>query len=333
MIRHGHLFERVAAFENLVAAWIGARRGKTRKPAVARFGYAAEREVHRIRAELLEGTYRFGPYRAFQVCDTKPRRILAAPFRDRVVHHAICRVVAPILDATLIADTFACRKGRGTLAAMKRVREFVREVPDGYALKADVRRYFDSIDRELLVAMLGRNIKDARLLGLLRALIESAPPGGAGPGKGIPIGNLTSQTFANLYLSPVDHATKETLGIGRYARYVDDIVVVDASKARLWEIAGCLDRSLAALHLTLHPRKVTVRPVRSGVDFVGYVVFPNRVRVRGANVLRFRRRERWLRLACAAGTVSPAEYWASVDGWVGHAIHADSRGLIATLLS
>lgn len=257
MIRHGHLFERVATFENLVAAWHEARIGKTRKPAVARFGYAAERELHRIRAELLDGAYRFGPYRAFHVCDTKPRRILAAPFRDRVVHHAICRVVAPILDATLIGDTFACREGKGTIAAMKRVREFVREVPDGYALKADVLRHFDSIDRELLVGLLARKIKDARLLGLPRALIDSAPPGGAGPGKGIPIGSLTSQTFANQYLSPVDHAMKEALGVGRYARYVDDIVIVDASKARLLGIAACLRQSLAALRLQLHARKIT----------------------------------------------------------------------------
>jgi len=333
MTRAGHLFETIASFENLLAAWDDARRGKGGKPGVTRFAFALESELHRIRAELMDGSYRFGPYRVFQVCDTKPRRIVAAPFSDRVVHHAVCRVVEPLLDATLIADTFACRRGKGTLAAMKRVRQFVRAVPHGYALKCDVRRYFASIDRGGLLGILSRKLKDPRLLDLLRRLVESAPAGEAGPGKGIPIGNLTSQVFANAYLSPIDHLIKEGLRVRRYARYVDDLVVVDASKDRLWEVANAVAAGLTGLGLALHPRKVSVRPVTSGVDFVGYVVFPDTVRMRGANVLRFRRHERWLRREVAAGRRTAADYWSSIDGWVGHAVHARTRGLIATLLS
>ena len=332
MTRVGGLFERVVSFENLLAAWREARAGKGGKASVARFAFSLEPELHRIRARLLDGTYRFGPYRVFQVCDTKPRRIHAAPFRDRVVHHAIVRVLNPILDPTLVADTFACREGKGTLAAMRRVRQFVREVPDGYALKCDVRKYFDSIERESLLGLLARKVKDPRLLDLLRRLVESAPAGLRGPGCGIPIGNLTSQVFANLYLSPLDHLIKEGLRVDRYARYVDDLVVIDESKARLWEVESAIRDGLAGLGLDLHPRKVGVRPVRSGVDFVGYVVFPDVVRVRGANVLRFRRRERWLRCEVAAGRRTAAEYWSSVDGWLGHAVHADTRGLIAGLV-
>lgn len=333
MTRAGHLFDRIASFENLLAAWEDARRGKAGKPGVTRFAFGLEHNLHRIRAELMDGSYRFGPYRVFQVCDTKPRRIVAAPFRDRVVHHAICRVIEPVIDPTLIADTFACRRGKGTLAAMRRVREFVRAVPRGYALRCDVRRYFASIDRETLVAMLARKLKDPRAIDLLRRLVDSAPLGEAGRGKGIPIGNLTSQVFANAYLSPVDHLVKEELRARRYARYVDDLVVVDASKERLWGVASAIGAALAGLGLKLHPRKLTVRPVTSGVDFVGYVVFPDTVRMRGANVLRFRRRERRLRCDVAAGRRTAADYWSSVDGWVGHAIHARTRGLIATLLS
>ena len=193
MIRYGHLFERIAAFDNLLAAWQEARAGKRGKASVARFAFDLEARLHRIRARLLDGTYQFGPYRVFQVCDTKPRLIHAAPFRDRVVHHAIVRLLNPILDPTLIADTFACRAGKGTLAAMKRVRQFVREVPDGYALKCDVRKYFDSIHRETLLGLVARKVKDPRTMELLRRLVEGAPMGQCGPGRGIPIGNLTSR--------------------------------------------------------------------------------------------------------------------------------------------
>ncbi|MDI7270071.1 MAG: RNA-dependent DNA polymerase, partial [Myxococcota bacterium] len=145
MKRIGGLFDRLASFENLCAAFVEARRGKRKTDEMAAFELAAEANVIEIREHLLASTYRFGPYRSFRICDPKPRTIVAAPFRDRVVHHATCRVLEPVLDRTFIGDSFACRAGKGNLAAVLRLRDFVRAVPDGWALSCDVRRYFQSV--------------------------------------------------------------------------------------------------------------------------------------------------------------------------------------------
>jgi hypothetical protein len=322
----------VVAFENLLAAFREAAHGKRRGPDVQAFHLDLEPNLLAIRRELLAGNYVFGPYLRFAICDPKRREILAAPFRDRVVHHALVRVVEPVFDPTLIADTYACRAGKGTLAAMKRLRGFIREVPGGYALKMDVRRYFPSIERERLLALLARKLKDDRLMEVLVRLIRDAPlPQGGPPGRGIPIGNLTSQLYANLYLSPVDHFLKEALREPRYLRYVDDLLVLGTNKARLWRVKDEVAAIMAGLGLELHPRKITVAPVADGVDFVGYRVFPDGARIRGANVLRFRRRLVRLNAALAQGTIDAATYEQQVSGWVGHAVHARSRGLLAAL--
>ena len=333
MKRHGHLVERVAAFDNLHRAFRAARRGKRLRPEVAALTVDLEPFLWETRRRLLEGTCTFGPYVCFEVCDPKPRRVLAAPFADRVVHHAVCQVLGPMLDRTFIAGTYACREGKGNLAAVHHLQRAMREVPGGYVLQADVRRYFSSVDHSVLLSLLSGKVKDRRLLDLLEVLVRTAPEEPeTGPGKGIPIGNLTSQLFANLYLSPLDHLAKEGLGLRHYVRYVDDIVVVHESKELLHEVTRAMARFIdEQLLLAFHPRKVSVRPVRSGQDFLGYVVYTNRRRVRRENVRRFRRRERRLREAWWRGDIDPGRYWASVDSWLAFASWADSKGLLHSM--
>jgi RNA-directed DNA polymerase len=215
MKRLGSVWKEVVDFDNLLRAFRKARRGKGSRPEVARYGLNLERELFSLRDELDSEEYRPRRYRIFTIYERKPRIIAAAPFRDRVVHHAVMNVIEPALDRTFIHDSYACRPGKGTHAAVDRYQGWARRYC--YALKMDVRQYFPSVDHDLLKEKLRRRIKDRKVLQLLDQIIDSGPPGRAAPAyfpgdnlftpierrTGIPIGNLTSQFFANLYLDSI----------------------------------------------------------------------------------------------------------------------------------
>jgi RNA-directed DNA polymerase len=314
--REKNLFARVVDFDNLYRAFLAACHGKRDRPAVQAFEYELEPRLWAIRRELEAGAYQWGAYREFRIDDPKQRVIRAAPFRDRVVHHAIVDVIDPVLRRSLIPDTYACIRGRGTHRATARYRQFVRSRRGvGYRVQCDIKSYFASVDHEVLFGLLARRIGDGRLLGLLGSLIEH----GAGEaGRGMPIGNLTSQLFANLYLDPLDHFVKETLRVRHYVRYMDDFVLLSAER---WEAR----RQLAAvrgflgerLQLQLNPRRVVLAPLSCPADFVGYVHhLGGRVRVR--------RRLPALQRHLDAGVISSDAARASVASWYGLAKHADA---------
>ena len=250
MKRLGALWPQVVSFDNLLAAYRKARRGKRRCADVARFALNLEQELLRLQRELQADTYWPGAYRLFRIYGRKPRLIAAAPFRDRVVHHAVMNLIEPPLDRTFIHDSYACRCGKGVHAAVERYQVWSRR--NAYALKMDVAQYFPSIDHEILKAKLRRRIKDARVLALLERIIDTSPVVEGGPGhfgedhlplplerrRGIPIGNLTSQFLANLYLDDLDHFVKQTLKVRAYLRYVDDMVALHDDKGCLAEVAG-----------------------------------------------------------------------------------------------
>jgi RNA-directed DNA polymerase len=230
MKRLGDTWERIVSFENLLAAYRKARRGKAHRPPVAEFSLRLESELLELKRALEEGTYRPGQYRLFTVYERKPRLIAAAPFRDRVVHHAVMNVIEPPLDRTFIPDSYACRLGKGVHKAVDRYQAWARRYC--YVLKMDIERYFPSIDHAILKEKLYRRIKDRPTLALLERIIDGAPHGPISleyfPSDdllaplerrtGIPIGNLTSQFFANLYLDDLDHYIKQTLGCRAYLR-------------------------------------------------------------------------------------------------------------------
>ena len=244
MHQHRHLFERISALENLIPAGKAALRGKRMRPPGAIFLAEFEKEVFALHEELWAGTYRHGGYNYFTIHEPKERLVAAAPFRDRVVHHAIVRVIEPIFERRFIEDSFACRRGKGSHAAMRRAAEFARRWP--YALKCDVRKYFPSIDHEVLMRLLQRVIADERLLGLMRHILDSHADGQRQqwtPGgdlfdvqilkRGLPIGNLTSQFFANVYLNPLDHFVKHELRVKGYLRYMDDFLLFGDDRGTL----------------------------------------------------------------------------------------------------
>ena len=331
MRRAGHLFERAADFHALLAAARRAGRGKRRQPHVARFLMDLEPEVLRLQRELCAGAWRPGPYRTFQVADPKPRTISAAPFRDRVVHHAVCAVLEPVLERYAVADSFACRKGKGTLAALRRAQAHARRQP--HFVKLDFRRYFASVDHEVLRALLRRLVKDDRLLAALDRIIDAGPEG-VPAGRGLPIGNLTSQHLANLYLGPLDHYVKEVLRVPGYCRYTDDLLLFgpDRGALRGWEAAV---RGFAGTRLGLRLKEeATVRaPVTEGAPFLGFRVFPRLLRLDGRRVRRLRWRLGALDRALAAGDLGEAEAAQSAGALLGWAAQGDTRGLLVSFFA
>jgi len=309
MKSHGSLFARVCAPDELEAAMLRAARGKRSRPLVQAFLADAERELASLRAELLGGAYQPRPYTQFRVMDPKPRRISCADFRDRVVHHAVCAAIGPAIDRRLVADNFACRAGKGSHRALLRARHFARR--HRFFLKTDIRRYYDSIDHRILLAAVGRLFRERPLVELIERIVRHPVPGQSS-GKGLPIGNLTSQWLANLYLDPIDHWLKEERRAPGYVRYMDDLAVWADSKDFLWELVAGLDERLRVrLGLELKREATVVAPCSEGVPLLGWRIYPNLLRVQGARLRRTRRLLRRREEECAAGIIAEAELQAA----------------------
>ncbi len=333
MHREKNLFPGIVAFDNLYRAFVGASRGKRDRPEVREFEYHLETRLWEIRDELEAGSYAWGRLRSFWVRDPKRREIRAAPFRDRVVHHALFSVLDPIFRRGFIADSYACIPGRGTHHAVQRYRAFVRvRAGRGYRVQGDIRHYFASVDHAVLRARLRRRIGDEPLLRLLDGLITH---GADVPGRGMPIGSLTSQLFANVYLDALDHFVKEHLRVRHYLRYMDDFLLLTADRREAWDRLAEVRAFLAErLRLELNRRRVVVAPVREPCDLLGYVHHSDgRVRVRRRSVRRLWRRVPALARRVAAREIDSAIARASVASWFGLAKHADTFRLSRSIFT
>jgi len=289
-----------------------------------------ETELFKIQDELQKGCWQPSPYRIFEIREPKPRRISATDFRDRVVHHAICNILEPIFDKWLIYDTWACRPIKGSHAAIKRAQQFSRQYP--YFLKCDIRKYFQSIDHKILKHILQRIIKDARLLALLNQIIDHPLPDSP-LGKGLPIGNLTSQHFANLYLGKLDHELKDKQAIKGYLRYMDDMLLFATDNNTLHQYLQQLESFIQEqLGLKLKPSATLIAPVSEGVPFLGFRIFPNLIRLNRQTLHRFRRRKISYEHAYKCGKLDVEKLTASVQSMIAHIQHANSRRLQQSLL-
>ena len=283
MKRHGNLFNQIFTRENLHQAFLDARRGKRKKWACFRFEINLGHNLESLYREIHEGSYRPRPYFTFSVYEPKQRIIHAPAFRDIVVQHAIYRVVYALFDATFIDQSFACRVGMGTHRASDYTQQALRKCePDSYTLKLDIRKFFHSIDRDILRSLIERKIKDRRLADLMMLFTECDGP------TGIPIGNLLSQLYALIYLNPLDHFVKRVLGVRHYVRYVDDFVLIGLTRPQCLEYRERIILYLeSALRLTLS--KSTIQKVRRGVNFVGYRTWRGKRFIRKYSLYRFRR--------------------------------------------
>jgi RNA-directed DNA polymerase len=272
MKRAGRLMERVLDRETLREAFARASRGRRTNCDAAAFGMRLDENLAELAGDLAEGTYEVGPYHQFTIFDPKERLITAPCFRDRVLHHAVALVCEPVFERLLIADTFACRRGKGRVAAVERARFFARRYP--WFLKLDIRKYFDSIDHEILSRQLRRKFKDRRLLDLFDRIIASYK---VEPGRGVPIGSLTSQHFANFYLGGLDRFVKEELRAGGYVRYMDDFVIWGENRAWLSSVRERVEEFVAReLSLALKPHPY-INQARWGMDFLGCRVKPSHI--------------------------------------------------------
>ena len=282
MKRYGNLFAAATSHDALYQGYLDARSGKRARHACHAFERALGANLHALHEELQGGHYQPLPYNTFTIREPKPRSISAPAFRDRVVQHAAYGVIQPIFDATFIDQSFACRPGLGTHAAADYVqRSLAASAPDSYTVHLDVRKFYYSIDRGTLLQLLQRKIKDARLLALMMQFASAPQP------LGLPIGNLLSQLYALVYLNPVDHFIKRTLKVQRYARYVDDLMLMDLSRTEAFAARNAVEAFLRD-ELQLSLSKATVQPTRRGVNFVGFRTWGSRRFVRRHALTTFR---------------------------------------------
>jgi retron-type reverse transcriptase len=343
MQRYGDLWNNFLAWDNLLLAARKARRGKRHRPVVLRFEFLRETELLRLQRELQDGAYRPGPFTTHWIQRPKPRLISAAPYRDRVDHHALMNVLEPILDRHFHPDSYACRKGKGTHAASRRLQQLMRR--HRWTLQADVRKFFPSIDHAILKDLFRRRIKDARLLALMDGIVDNANPQEEVrewfPGddlfapverrRGLPIGNLTSQWFANWYLDGLDHLLTSRLRVGGYVRYCDDFVLLDNERSRLQDVLAQARCWLAGVRLRLHEQCLAITPSRAGRLFVGYRTWPTHRLLPAANIRAFVRRMRWMRRRYARGDISSADVQMRIVSWLGHAQQANTQRLVKRL--
>ncbi len=280
-IQFAHTYEDIISVENLLDAWKEFVRGKKKKKDVQEFGRYLMTNVLALHNELATGIYRHGWYHHFRIADPKPRDIHKASVRDRLVHHALYRQLYPFFDRTFIADSYSCRTGKGTHKAMNRFRAFARKVSKNdtrtcWVLKCDIRKFFASVDHTVLMDILRSRISDDRLLTLLENIIDSFC---ATPGVehiGLPLGNLTSQLLVNIYMNEFDQFVKHTLKTKHYVRYADDFVILSRDKQHLLKTLSYMKVFLHdKLKLEMHPDKVSTSTLASGIDFLGWVHFPN----------------------------------------------------------
>ena len=347
MKTYRNLYPEVTDFVTLLASFRQARRGKRGRPEVAEFEFNLEENLFQLQEELRSRTYRPGAYRNFYIVERKLRLISAAPFRDRVVHHALCSVLDPIWERRFIYDTYACRPGKGTHRAVDRCQQFARRYE--YVLQCDVHQFFPSIDYAILRAKLARLVVDPDVLWLIDTILASS----AGvlapmyqmewfPGddllatqrpRGLPVGNLTSQTWANIYLDSLDQFVKRDLKCPAYVRYCDDFLLFDDDKERLHAWKEQVEDHLAGLRLALNWRRSVVYPTRTGIPFLGFRVFATHRRLRADNLAIARHRLRRNRDEYNAGRMTAQQFRQSLQAWIAHASHADTYRLRRAMLS
>ena len=343
MKRIDGLYEKIYDYENLYQAYIEARKLKRYRQEILRYSADIDTNLIEMQNELIWRTYRVGRYREFYVTDPKKRLIMALLFRDRVVQWAIYRQINYLLDKRYIPTSYACRIGGGTQRAVHKLQQYIRHtLGEVYVLKLDVSKYFYRIDHDVLLDILHRIFKDQELLELLRRIIDDEQGGGLfgidietgerEAGVGMPIGNLTSQMFANLYLNEADQYAKHTLHAKKYIRYMDDMVIVSNDKAYLRDCWQAMDDFLAS-HLKLQlNRKSTILKASSGIDFCGHRVWRDHIKLRKKAALKMKHRLRWLKRAYARGEVDLQTVTASLTSYFGLLSHCDSYELRKSIL-
>jgi retron-type reverse transcriptase len=312
----------VHSFANLYNAYLIARKQKRYRGEVLRYSYNLDAELTALQKELETRSYRVGAYRPFEVYEPKRRQIVALPFRDRIVQHALNNIIEPVFDRRMIYDSYACRVGKGTRQAARRVSYFLGKPENIYYLKMDVKSYFASIDRDILKTLARRCIDDEGVLWLLDTIFDSSP------GPGMPIGNLMSQLFANVYLHELDHYCKNAMSVKYYLRYMDDIIVMSNSKVYLHALLTAIEDFLRChLRLVLN-NKTTIGKCRDGIEFVGYRIWSTHKLIKKASLARMKVKA----VAWKNGRMADEKFMASMGSWIGHSFDTSSHRAVEKIM-
>ncbi len=344
MKTYRNLYSKLYSLENLHLAFKKARRNKSFMPYVIKFEEELEEELKKLHQEFNSLTYQPFPLKRFIIRDPKTRTIHSSAFRDRVVYHALVNILEPIFDPTFIHDSCASRKNKGTLKAVQRFDSFKRKVSRNgklinnfynenniisYCLKADIKHYFETVDHEVLLTVIKRKVKEEDIIWLITQILNNF--NSEIKGKGMPLGNLTSQFFANVYLNELDQFVKNKLKAKYYIRYVDDFVILHNSKEKLNGWKEQINKFLKNnLKLELHPNKSKILPLRNGINFLGYRIFYHHKLLRKSNLKKF---ERNLKEKIASynggggGRCTHEQLLSSIEGWFGYAMWADTYKL------
>lgn len=328
MTTFSKLFEEMISAERLFDAWNQFQKGKRQRADVLAYVRHLEKNIFRLSRDLKALLYKHSPYGSFFIQDPKVRHIRKACVQDRLVHQAVYSVLTPIFEPRFIHDLYSSRLGKGTHAGVNALARMTRKVSKNYtqacwALKCDVRKFYDSVDHKRLTEFLARIIKDDAAMWLLKTIIESFHCEGT-PGKGVPIGNLTSQVFTNIYLNELDQFIKHTLRIKHYARFADDFVLLAERKEDLEAVLPRIQAFLMDhLKLELHPKKIILKPLQQGVDFLGYVTLPHHRAIRTTTKRRMLRKISKRHGAYFNGEISDDSLNQTVQSYLGMLTHAD----------
>lgn len=333
-----NLYHELISPENLHRAYHKARKGKTTTPAVLKFEEHLQLNLATLYRELKTKTYRPRPLKTFILRDPKTRKICVSDFRDRVVHHALVNILQPIFETRFIHDSYASRKGKGTTTALKRFETFLRRFSKngtqktgtnanhikGFTLKADIKHYFETVNHQTLINIIAKHVKDNNVLWLVRIILDHHHTKN---GKGMPLGNWTSQFFANVYLNELDQYVKQILKIKYYLRYVDDFIIIHRHKHILEQYQAQIQQFLTTIKLDLHPTKTKIAPLCRGTSLLGFRIFYHYKIPRQRNI-----RKAWKRLneqvnQYAQGNIDAWKVLESLQGWNAYAMQGNTHHL------
>lgn len=330
-VTHNLLYDQISSFDNLLGAYYMARRGKRYTEQCAAFSAVREEQLINLHNHLVYGTWEPSPPREFVVTQPKLRLIQAPSFSDRVVHHAIYSIINPLFERKFISDSFACRAGKGHLAAAQRVQQQLRQAKRSWGkvwvLKADISRFFASINHDILMGEFASTIRDRRVLDLLDRIVRNS----GFEGVGMPVGALVSQLGANVMLSRLDHVAKDDLGYPHYTRYMDDFIVLLPTKVAAVQAMTVLGEEVNGLGLALNP-KTAVHPADRGVDFCGYRMWATHMLPRKRNIKRARRQFKLMAERYAAGHIDLSYIRPRVSSFLAYTKHCQAVTTVESVL-
>lgn len=332
---YNNVFDQIISPENLFLAWDAFKGDKRNKPDVLRFEWNLEEHIFKLHRDLKNKTYKHGPYKGFYVRDPKQRHIHKASVRDRVLHHAVSSVINPIFESTFVPTSFSCRIGYGTHKGVEILEKTLRKIHRNgtnpcFVLKCDIQKFFNTVDHVILLSILEKRIKDNNAMWLLKEIIESFSLSYSTlfKEKGLPIGNLTSQLFANIYMNEFDQFIKHEMKVKYYVRYTDDFAIASPDRQYLEQLIPRITYFLSCeLALKLHPKKIVIRKLRQGIDFLGYIIFPKHRLVRSKTKRRMFAKMRHRIEEYKLGRISKLTLEQSLQSYLGVLSHATAHTL------